>query len=359
MGLRARPSYAKRGPLMTAAQRPDKRSSGGPSQGILRAPRRGLGCLVTAMVGLAFLGAIGFMLAAAGGGPGLSARLREVPHRQVEGAAGRIAWLELHGPMVAGDMGFAGGAGITQDTLAMLERAVDDPTIKGILLHLDTPGGSVTDADRIHSAITKARAKSKTVFVLMDDLCASGGVYAAVAAQEIWALPTTVTGSIGVIIAALNASKLLEKIGIEDTSITSGPNKAMLSPTRPVDPEHTRILQGVVDAMYERFVTLVAQGRNLPTEKVRALADGRILTAEQAVSGGLVDHIGDADAALDALQTDIGQGSLDIVRYEVEPSLADLLRATLGRPDPQAALFAQIFGAPRAMYLFSTFGSAR
>ena len=133
----------------------------------------------------------------------------------------------------------------------------------------------------------------------------------------------------------------------------------MLSPTRPVDPEHTRILQGVVDAMYERFVTLVAQGRNLPTEKVRALADGRILTAEQAVSGGLVDHIGDADAALDALQTDIGQGSLDIVRYEVEPSLADLLRATLGRPDPQAALFAQIFGAPRAMYLFSTFGSAR
>jgi protease-4 len=117
------------------------------------------------------------------------------------GARRHLAWIEARGVMLQGPAGLGEGAGITRDLSSMLERATVDSTVAGVLLELDTPGGSVTDADKIHRQIGLLKAQGKKVIVLMGDVCASGGLYAAVAADRIVALPTTITGSIGVIIS--------------------------------------------------------------------------------------------------------------------------------------------------------------
>ena len=305
------------------------------------------------MAGLALLGGIGFALAGFAGAAGGPSRIREIVTERVTGAHGRLAWIEARGVMFTGGGGLGEGAGITESLLARLEHAAQDESVAGILLELDTPGGSVTDADLVHERLVRLKAQGKKIVVLMGDLCASGGIYAAVAADKVLAHPTTITGSIGVIISALNVSDLMANYGIKDTSITSGPNKAMLSPTRPVDPEHEAILKGVVDALYQRFVKLVAEGRNLPVEKVRALADGRIYTADQAKADGLIDGIEYTEGAMTALRELTAGGPYDVVRYEMEPALFDLFKAAVSRPDPQSALAARVLAGPRALYMLS------
>jgi protease-4 len=110
---------------------------------------------------------------------------------------------------------------------------------------------------------------------------------------------------------------LMAQHGIKDTTIASGANKALLSPTLPVDPAHVEILKGVVEAMYQRFLKLVSEGRGLPMEQLRPIADGRVLTADQALEARLVDQIGYADDAVAALRSLVGAEPLDVVRYEV------------------------------------------
>jgi protease-4 len=254
--------------------------------------------------------------------------------------------------LIEGSSGMGDGPGLTGPLREMLERAAEDTRVAGVLIELDTPGGSVTDSDLLHAQMGKLRDAGKKVHVLMGDLCASGGVYLAVGAERVQALPTTVTGSIGVMISGLNVAGLMARYGVEDTSVTSGPNKAMMSPTRAVEPEHQRILQGIVDAMYDRFVKLVSEGRKLPLERVKAFADGRLLTADEALAAGLVDAVGYADAAMDALREAAGEGPFEVVRYDVEPSLFELLKARAAPPEPNAWL-SLLTRAPRAMYLFA------
>ncbi len=317
---------------------------------------RGIGCLLVLMTGLAGLGMLGITLASfMGGGPGPGQVIERVERTHPE-AKKKLAVIELRGVLLTGPSGFGQPAGITQRALDMLEHALEDDAVAGVLLHVDTPGGSVTDADALHARIKKLREKGKRVVVEMGDVCASGGYYLAVAADRVWALPTTITGSIGVIIPALNAHAFLERHGVTDESIMSGPNKAILSPTRPVSPEQRALLQGVVDSLYERFVTLVAEGRGLSVDQVRPLADGRLLTAEQARAAGLVDGVGYRDAALDTLSQLAEGGPFTVVRYEREPSLVDLLRARLASPLPQAATLEALLGTPRAMYLYAPLG---
>ncbi len=317
--------------------------------------RRGVGCLVAAMILVAFLGGVGFLLAGLGagsaGGPG--DHIRESVVERTPGARRHLVWIEARGVMFEGPAGLGEGAGITRDVLHMLERATTDTTVAGVLLELDTPGGSVTDADKIHRQIGLLKAQDKKVVVLMGDVCASGGLYAAVAADRIVAMPTTITGSIGVLISGLNVADLMAQHGIKDTTITSGANKALLSPTLPVDPAHVEILKGVVDAMYQRFVKLISEGRGLPIDQIRPVADGRVLTADQALAARLVDQIGYADDAVAALRTLVGVEPLDVVRYDVEPSLIELLKAQTRPTTPEATLLSRIFAAPRALYLLA------
>lgn len=317
--------------------------------------RRGLGCLISAMVLVAFLGGLGFVLAGLGAAAGSADgdRIREQVVSRIAGARRHVVWIEARGLLLEGPSGMGEGPGITRDVLAMLERATEDSAVGGVLLELDTPGGSVTDADKIHRKIRLLREQGKKVVVLMGDICASGGLYAAVAADHIVALPTTITGSIGVIISGLNVADLMSQHGVKDTSIVSGPNKALLSPTLPVDPGHVEILRGVVDAMYQRFLRLVSEGRNLPSDQIKTLADGRVLTAEQALAAKLIDQIGYSDEAVATLRTLVGTEPLDVVRYEVEPSLFEMLKAQVHPPTAESALLMRAFAAPRAMYLLS------
>ncbi len=334
-----------------AASAGTKRGEGGRSG-------RGIGCLLVLMAGLAGLGVLGISLASLfGGAGGDDTRVREVVEKAEPAATRKLAIIEVRGILMTGPGTLGRPGGVTRRTLDMLQHALDDEAVAGVLLHVDTPGGSVTDADAIHHRIKQLRDKGKRVVVEMGDLCASGGYYLAVAADRIWARPTTITGSIGVIIPSLNVHGLMQTYGVTDESVMSGANKAILSPTRPVSPEHRALLQEVVDAMYARFLKLIVDGRGVDEAALRAIADGRLLTAEQARDARLIDGIGYRDAVLDTLSQLAEGGPFTVVRYEREPTLVDLLRARLATPAPQAALTDAFFSAPRAMYLYAPLGS--
>ena len=192
----------------------------------------------------------------------------------------------------------------TEDTsaptaLRKIRAATRDKTIRGLYLDIDSPGGGVTISDEIHDAILRFRASNtnRFVFVHMGDLCCSGGYYVAAPADCIMARPTTITGSIGVIMSTVNIAELAKNIGIEGVTIASGGNKDILNPLKPVDTNHVAILQRPIQQMYDRFVGIVAKGRKLPVDTVRKLADGRVFSASDALKNKLVDCIGhDVDA---------------------------------------------------------------
>jgi len=182
-----------------------------------------------------------------------------------------------------------------------IQAVTMDPAYDAILLHIDSPGGGVTASDEIYRALMafKESRPDRRVVAHIQDMAASGGYYAALAADRIVAQPTSVVGSIGVLISAVNFHKLGEKLGIEDVTLTSSENKALLNALDPVDPEHTAILQEVVDSMYERFRTLVLEHRPFTSEFAdeHQLLDGRIFTLPDALDFGLVDRMGYEDEA--------------------------------------------------------------
>ena len=185
-----------------------------------------------------------------------------------------------------------------------IRAATNDKTIRGLYLDIDSPGGGVTMSDELHNAILLFRKSddNRFVFVHMGDLCCSGGYYAAAPANWIMARPTTLTGSIGVLMNTINASELAHKIGLEGVTIASGENKDMLNPLKPVNPEHIKILEEPVQQLHDRFVGIVAENRKLPVETVRKLADGRIFSAPDALKNKLVDGIGHEKEAMERIK---------------------------------------------------------
>jgi protease-4 len=150
----------------------------------------------------------------------------------------------------------------------------------------------------------------------MMDVAASGGYYLAMATDQILVHPSTVTGSIGVIMLTVNAKGLLEKVGVEANAITSGPRKDMGSPFRTMTSEEKAIFQSVIDSFYERFLMVVQEGRpQLSAEKIKKLADGRIYSGEQAKAEGLVDDVGYLDEAIERAKKNAGLAEARIVTY--------------------------------------------
>ena len=217
--------------------------------------------------------------------------------------------------------------------MAALEKIRDatrDDEIQGLYLILDTPGGEVTLSDVIADAVQRFKSEGEDRFVLveMGSLCCSGGYYIAAGADYIIAHPTTITGSIGVIMATVNAAELAKKIGVESVVIATGANKAMLDPLKPVDQEHVRIFQKAVDADYERFLDVVSKGRRMPKDKIRQIADGRILCAAEAKRIGLIDAIGYSEEAEDQLVKMANAEDVRIIRYKDRNTWSDLFEDT-------------------------------
>lgn len=187
----------------------------------------------------------------------------------------------------------------SQAALRKIHSAKDNPDIAGILLYVNSGGGGITASDVLWKSLKdfKAADTNRVVVVLMGSVAASGAYYIATAADAIVANPTTLTGSIGVILNSFNVQELAGKIGLKSVTIKSGGNKDILSPFAELTPEQQRMLQDMVDAMHSRFVSIVAEGRGLEEGRVRAIADGRILLAQEALDNGLVDTIGYLDDA--------------------------------------------------------------
>ncbi len=198
-----------------------------------------------------------------------------------------------------------------------LKRAEKDTNVKAVVIRINSPGGTVTASDVLYQAVQQFKSSShKPVVVSMADLAASGGYYLACAGDEIVAHPTTITGSIGVIIQTINVADGLRRIGVRADSITSGPNKAVGSPFEPMSPEHRQLLQGLVDEFYSGFVAIVKQNRpNLKAEDIAMITDGRIVSGRKALELGLVDRLGGLREAFEAAKERAGVTSAKLVKY--------------------------------------------
>jgi len=210
--------------------------------------------------------------------------------------------------------------------LKKIRAATRDDEIQGLYLVMDTPGGEVTLSDVIADAVRRFKDERNDRFVLveMGSLCCSGGYYIAAGADYIIAHPTTVTGSIGVIMETINAAELAKKVGVDSVVIATGENKAMLDPLKPVDQRHVDIYRKAVDADYERFLSVVSKGRKIPVDELRPIADGRILCAEEAKKLKLIDAIGYSEDAEAQLAKMANAKDIRIVRYKDETSWRDL-----------------------------------
>ncbi len=231
--------------------------------------------------------------------------------------------------------GFAGLSG-EPDMVARikeeLKKASGDKHVKAIVLRINSPGGTVTASDVIYHEIGQFKKGNNVKFIAcIMDLGASGGYYVAASADKIVAHPTTVTGSIGVIMLNLSIEGLLQKIGVKDTSIKTGEYKDMGSPLKTMTEEERKIFQGVMNTLYERFLAAITAGRKeLAPEKLKTLADGRIYTAQQALEYGLIDQIGYLDDAIALAKKEAGLTAARVVIYHRPGSYKNNIYSQLG-----------------------------
>jgi len=220
--------------------------------------------------------------------------------------------------------------GLLNTVKKQLRKAEADKSIKAILLQIDSPGGGITASDILYRRFHDFKKKTgRKIVVCMGDLAASGGYYVAAAADYIVAHPTTITGSIGVIMPLMNFSTLADRLGIESTPIKSGPMKDVGSPLRKMKPEERKMLDAIIKEMYTRFVRIVATGRNLRMEDVRKLADGRIYTGQQALQLHLVDEVGYFEDAVAAAKRLCKLKEATLIRYRRPVTFASMFDAAL------------------------------
>lgn len=235
----------------------------------------------------------------------------------------KVVRIPVTGMIMLTQSGWGDRSAIT--ALRSIRRATLDPNVKGIILEVNSGGGGITASDIIYKALKdfKKADESRKIVTIMGDLAASGAYYIALPSDYIIAHPTTVTGSIGVIMQSYNIKELAAKIGIKDVTVKSGGNKDFFNPFEDVKPEQLAIMQRVITRMHERFVTLVSEDRDLAKEVVAKLADGRVYLADEAVQNGLIDAQGyyqDAEAKLaELLSTD----AVKVFRYEEQLTFAD------------------------------------
>ena len=247
----------------------------------------------------------------------------------------------------------------SEDIYAQLKLARRDEQVKGVIVRINSPGGAVSASDRIYSLIRNYRDKTgKPVVAFMHGVAASGGYYASVACDKIIAEPTTITGSVGVIMAHFVIQGLIEdKLGIQPVIIKSGRKKDWPSPFQTPTEEQRQYLQDkLITPAYERFVQLVAQGReSLTLAQVRRLADGSIYGAAEALDEDLIDEIGYLDEAIGLVKSLAGIEDAQVVVYRKPFSLAGFLNSrSAGLPKIDRATLYEL-STPEILYLWSVY----
>jgi protease-4 len=205
-------------------------------------------------------------------------------------------------------------SGIIADAKPVVDKLIDlrkDPEVKAIVMRIDSPGGEVGPSQEIYEEVRKT-AGVKKVVASLGGVAASGGYYIASGCNRIVSNPGTITGSIGVIIEFSNVQGLLNKIGVQADVVKSGVFKDTGSPFRPMTVKERELVQGVIDSVHEQFIKAVSEGRKIPIEKVRLIADGRIMSGEQARKLGLVDTLGSLQDAVEVA------GRMGGIKGEVE-----------------------------------------
>jgi protease IV len=241
----------------------------------------------------------------------------------------KVVRIPVKGVLVERDEGglFA-SRGPVETALRQIRAATEDGDVKAIILEVDSPGGGVTASDLMYKALLdfKASTPDRKIVALLGDIAASGGYYVTTAADYIIAQPTTITGSIGVIISKYNIKKLGDDYGVKLETIKSGRNKDILSPFADLSDEQKTVLQDVVDEMYQRFVGLVARARpGVSKDDLQRLTDGRVFTSTKALECKLIDEIGYWNDAVAKTEGLLDVKEVKVVRYSEEFSLSDFL----------------------------------
>src|SRR5215204_6492585 len=338
-------------------------SSNGPSRGPVRqaeGPRRRRkwpfvvgGLVAFGLVGLAVAGVVLVLVA---GRPTVPAVYEE------EWVAGNgpavIAVVPVEGTIAPADNTLGGTQPTTtpEGLADALRQAGQDTNVVAVVLEINSPGGGVTASDEMHQSILDFRKNTgKPVVVSMGDTAASGGYYISTAADRIVANETTLTGSLGVIFEFNNFAEAADKYGIKQVVIKSGKYKDIGNAFREMKPEEREIFQSLVDQDYSEFVEVISEGREIPEDRVREIADGRVYSGSQAKGLGLVDSFGGLDEASAIAGKLAGTSDTIVVRYVQEPTLIETLMAHLVPQEPQAEQIMDAAGLdlePKPYYLY-------
>jgi protease-4 len=254
---------------------------------------------------------------------------------------GKIAIIELEGLLMNARTGGFLQPGENKLSLftQQLERAAADRQVKAVVLRINSPGGTVTCSDNMYELVRRFRAETgKPVISSCQEVCASGAYYVACGSDQIVANPTSVVGSIGVIMTTFEVSGTMSKLGIRAESITSGPLKDMGSPFKPLTPEARTVMQGMIDDYYQRFKMVVTSTRHELTDNqtIERATDGRVFSGEQALQMGLVDRVGRLDDAIDLARQMAHAPRASVVMYKRPYGYSGSIYADMSTPQPRA-----------------------
>lgn len=241
--------------------------------------------------------------------------------------------------------------------LEQLNYAATNDSIKAVLIQVNSPGGTVGASQELHAAVNRIKEAGKPVITSVADLSASGGYYATVGSDRIFANSGSLVGSIGVILGGVEFSRLMTELGIQYQAITSGKNKDILSPFKSMSPEQRQELQALVNNTYNQFLKAVAEGRKKSIEDIRPLADGSIYTGEQAVKNGLVDEVGTFYDAIAYVKTQYELEDAEVKAISPRSSsfdIKDLISIAFSPKTPEVSVFKSSYdiGYSPILYLY-------
>jgi len=259
---------------------------------------------------------------------------RAAMHPRAFRGAGVIGVVKVHGA-IAGDTGLPfRSMALDERVIAAVRLARLHPQVRGVILHVDSPGGSALASDRMHHELA-ALAACKPLVTSMGDVAASGGYYVAVAAHAIVAQPTTLTGSIGVIGARVTLDPLLARLGVATEVVARGAHARLLDPLLPMSDDDRLAVEREIERIYQAFLRVVASGRRRSVEEIHTLAQGRVWTGTDAHARGLVDHLGGFEDALEVLRQRIGRGAARLRVVTLRPPARGI--PALDPPERKAA----------------------